>query len=153
MGALIVSTGTCLLVGASAAVVTVTSVKEWYPRIQKPAWTPPDAAFGPVWTALYLLMGVAAWLVWRDSAGYPRRRALGIFSLQLVLNGAWSFIFFGLHRPGWAALEIVLLWSAIVVTLFVFVRINRVAAGLLVPYLMWVSFAAALNMAIWRANR
>ena len=138
--ALIVSAGTCLLVGAGSAVVTVTSVKEWYPRIQKPAWAPPDAVFGPVWTALFLLMGVSAWLVWRDSAGSARRRAIGIFSLQLVLNGAWSFIFFGLHRPGWAALEIVVLWSAIVATL-------------LVPYLMWVSFAAALNMPICRANR
>jgi tryptophan-rich sensory protein len=151
--ALVVSTGTCLLVGLSAALVTATSVEEWYAHLEKPTWTPPNAAFGPVWTVLYLLMGVSAWLVWRDSEGSARRRALLIFGVQLALNGIWSFLFFGLRSPGWAAPEIVLLWGAIVATLLAFDRISRLAAGLLLPYLVWVSFAVALNLAIWNLNR
>jgi len=151
--ALIVSTGTCLLVGVSGSLVTATSVREWYPHIQKPSWTPPSAAFGPVWTVLFLLMGVSAWLIWRDSVGCGRRTALLIFVTQLVLNGTWSFLFFGLRSPGWAALEIVLLWSSIVATMLAFARISRLAAGLLLPYLFWVSYAAALNVAIWNLNR
>jgi benzodiazapine receptor len=150
---LIVFMGTCVLVGISASLVTATSVREWYPHIQKPSWTPPDAAFGPVWTVLYLLMGVSAWLVWRSSAGPARRRALLIFAIQLALNGLWSLLFFGLRNPGWAAVEIVLLWGAIVATIVVFARVSRIAAGLLVPYLLWVSFAAALNLAVWNLNR
>ena len=153
VAALIVFTGTCLLVGVSGALVTATSVREWYPLIQKPSWTPPSAAFGPVWTVLYLLMGVSVWLVWRDSLGGKRRRALLIFAIQLALNGIWSFVFFGLRNPGRAALEIVLLWSAIVATMLAFARISRVAAGLLLPYLLWVSFAVALNLTVWNLNR
>ena len=151
--ALIVSTGSCILVGASAGLVTATSVREWYPHIAKPSWTPPGAVFGPVWSVLYILMGVSAWLIWRNSTGLTRRRALLIFATQLALNGVWSFLFFGLRNPGWAALEIVLLWSAIVATIFAFARIHRIAAGLLLPYLVWVSFAAALNLAVWNLNR
>jgi tryptophan-rich sensory protein len=151
--ALIVSMGTCLLVGVSGSLVTATSVREWYPHVQKPWWTPASAVFGPVWTVLYLLMGVSAWLIWRNGAGSARRTALLIFVTQLVLNGTWSFLFFGLRSPGSAALEIVLLWSSIVATMIAFARINRLAAGLLLPYLFWVSYAAALNVAIWNLNR
>ena len=151
--ALIVSMGTCLLVGVSGSLVTATSVRDWYPNIQKPWWTPPSAVFGPVWTVLYLLMGVSAWLIWRSGTGSARRTALLIFVTQLVLNGIWSFLFFGLRSPGWAALEIVLLWCSIVATMLAFARINRPAAGLLLPYLFWVSYAAALNVAIWSLNR
>jgi tryptophan-rich sensory protein len=97
-------------------------------------------------------MGVSAWLIWRDSVGSARRKALLIFMIQLVLNGTWSFLFFGLRSPGWAALEIVLLWCSIVATMLAFARISRLAAGLLVPYLLWVSYAAALNVAIWNLN-
>lgn len=150
---LVVSTGTCLLVGVSGSLVTATSVGEWYPLIQKPWWTPPSAVFGPVWTVLYLLMGVSAWLIWRDASGAARRSALLIFVIQLVLNGTWSFLFFGLRSPGWAALEIVLLWCSIVATMIAFARISRLAAGLLLPYLLWVSYATALNVAIWNLNR
>lgn len=151
--ALIVSTGTCLLVGVSGSLVTATSVREWYPHIQKPSWTPPGAVFGPVWTVLYLLMGVSAWLIWRDTAGSARRTALLIFVTQLVLNGTWSFLFFGLRSPGWAALEIVLLCSSIVATMLAFARTSRLAAALLLPYLVWVSYATALNVSIWNLNR
>jgi benzodiazapine receptor len=150
---LILSMGTCLLVGVSGSLVTGTSVREWYPYIQKPSWTPPGAVFGPVWTLLYLLMGVSAWLIWRNAVESTRRTALLIFVTQLVFNATWSFIFFGLRSPGWAALEIVLLWSSIVATMLAFARISRLAAGLLLPYLVWVSYAAALNVAIWNLNR
>jgi tryptophan-rich sensory protein len=151
--ALIVSTGTCLLVGVSGSLVTATSVREWYPVLQKPPWTPPGVVFGPVWTVLYLLMGVSAWLIWRSKEGNARRTALLIFAVQLVLNGIWSFLFFGLRSPGWAALEIVLLWCSIFATMLAFARIRRLAAGLLLPYLVWVSYATALNVTIWNLNR
>jgi tryptophan-rich sensory protein len=151
--ALVISMAICLAVGISASLVTAPSVRAWYPQIDKPSWTPPDAVFGPVWTVLYLLMGLSAWLIWRDATGRSRRSALLIFTAQLALNGAWSLLFFGLRSPGLAALEIVLLWAAIVGTILVFVRINRVAAAFLFPYLLWVSFAAALNLSIWNLNR
>jgi tryptophan-rich sensory protein len=150
---LIVSMGICLLVGVAGSLATATSVREWYPELEKPGWTPPGAVFGPVWTLLYLLMGVSAWLVWREDGGSARRNALRIFVLQLVLNGAWSFLFFGLRSPGWAALEIVLLWGSIVATVVAFSGVRRLAAGLLLPYLLWVSFATALNLTIWNLNR
>ena len=153
MFASIVAVGICLLVGASASLFTANSVRDWYPLLLKPSWTPPGAIFGPVWTLLYLLMGISAWLIWRQSAGSRRRTALLVFAMQLTLNGLWSLIFFGLRSPGWAMVEIVLLWIAIVVTLYVFARIQRLAAGLLVPYLAWVTFASALNWAIWNLNR
>jgi tryptophan-rich sensory protein len=98
-------------------------------------------------------MGVSAWVIWRDIVGNVRRTALLIFVTQLALNGTWSFLFFGLRSPGWAALEIVLLWCFIVTTILAFARISRLAAGLLLPYLLWVSYAAALNVAIWNLNR
>ena len=104
-------------------------------------------------TMLYLLMGISAWLVWHHSTGNRRRTALLVFGVQLALNGVWSLIFFGLRSPGWAAVEILLLWLAIAATIYVFARISRLAAGLLVPYLVWVTFAAALNVAIWNLNR
>lgn len=151
--ALVIAIAVCLLVGASGSIVTATSVRDWYPQIAKPAWTPPDALFGPVWTALYILMGVAAWLVWRDGHGLDRRRALLVFAIQLVLNSLWSYLFFGMKSPGWAAIEIVVLWIAIVATIVVFGKIRRLAAVLLLPYLLWVSYATALNIAIWSLNR
>lgn len=150
---LLVSTGTCLLVGVSGSLVTATSVREWYPQIQKPLWTPPPVVFGPVWTVLYLMMGVAVWWIWRSTEGKARRTALMIFGAQLFLNGLWSYLFFGLRSPGWAALEIGLLWGCIVMTILSFARISRLAACLLLPYLLWVSYATALTVAIWSLNR
>lgn len=150
---LLVSVGVCLLVGVSGSIVTASSVRDWYPGIEKPAWTPPAALFGPVWSALYVMMGVAAWLVWnaRDATG--RKPALALFGLQLVLNSLWSIVFFGLRSPGWAFVEILFLWAAIVATMWVFLRIRRTASLLLLPYLLWVSFAGALNFTIWSLNR
>ncbi len=124
----------------------------WYAGLNKPAWNPPGWIFGPVWTALYTLMAVSAWLVWRDGGFRSRRRPLGLFVTQLALNAAWTVLFFGLHSPGIAFAEIVALWLAIAATLATFWPLNRPAAWLLAPYLAWVSFAAALNFALWRLN-
>ncbi len=132
---------------------TARSVKTWYREIVKPSWTPPAALFGPVWTILYLLMAVAAWLVWRQGGFAAHREALGLYFLQLALNAIWSGLFFGLRRPGWALAEIVLLWLAIAATLAAFLPVSAWAAALLAPYLAWVSFATVLNAAIYRLNR
>lgn len=126
---------------------------DWYPRLRKPSWNPPAWLFAPVWTLLYLSMAVAAWLVWRRDGFSGAPWALGLFVFQLTLNTIWSFIFFALRRPGLAAIEIVLLWAAIVATLAAFSSVDRTAAILLAPYLAWVSFAAVLNFTIWRLNR
>ena len=127
-------------------------MKSWYPSLAKPAWTPPDWLFGPVWTLLYLMMGLAAWLVWRQAEAGRARRPLLLYALQLLLNTCWSLLFFGLRSPGLALLEILLLWLAIAATLWAFARVRGWAAALLAPYLAWVSFAVALNFAIWRMN-
>ncbi|MEN9572681.1 MAG: hypothetical protein RL514_536 [Verrucomicrobiota bacterium] len=122
---------------------------EWYRALAKPAWTPPGWVFGPAWTVLYLLMATAAWRVWlRTGWTTPLRCWL----VQLALNAAWTPLFFGLKQPGWACAEIVLLWLAIAVTLRQFFVVEQRAGWLLVPYLLWVSFATALNFAIWRLN-
>jgi tryptophan-rich sensory protein len=125
---------------------------EWYVALKKPAWNPPPWIFGPVWTALYTMMAVAAWLVWKRGGFAARRGPLALFLTQLVLNAAWTPLFFGLHQPGFACAEIVSLWLAIAATLAAFWPLNRVSAWLLAPYLAWVSFAAALNFALWRLN-
>ena len=125
---------------------------EWYAALQKPSWNPPGWIFGPVWSALYAMMAVAAWLVWRRGGFATQRRPLALFLGQLTLNAAWTPLFFGLHRPGIAFAEIILLWLAIAATLVVFRPVNRVAAWLLAPYLAWVGFAAVLNFTLWRLN-
>jgi len=125
---------------------------EWYRTLEKPSWTPPGYLFGPVWTFLYACMGVAAWLVWKRFGFAGARLALALFMGQLVLNVMWSWIFFGLHRPGLAFLEIFLLWVMIMATMIAFWRKHTRAGVLLLPYLLWVSFAAVLNYSIWRLN-
>lgn len=135
----------------------------WYAALAKPAWNPPSWVFAPVWTALYAMMAVAGWLVWRAGASASgqggaepatvRRAALGFFSLQLALNGAWSWLFFGLHRPGVAFAEIVVLWMAILVTVVLSWRVRALAGALLLPYLAWVAFAAVLNLTLYQMNQ
>jgi translocator protein len=124
----------------------------WYQALQQPPWAPPAWLFGPVWTVLYLMMGTAAWLVWRRGGFAAAAAALTLFLVQLALNAAWSWLFFGLHRPGLAFAEIVLLWMLIAATIVAFRRIHRTAAWLLAPYLLWVTYAAALNFSLWRLN-
>jgi benzodiazapine receptor len=132
----------------------VTGPSAWYEGLAKPLWNPPGWVFGPVWTALYASMWVASWLVWRERGGKPRavRVALWVYLAQLVLNAAWSPLFFGLRRPDLAMIDIVLLWAAIVATVALFWRVRPVAGAVLLPYLAWVTFAAGLNFAIWRMN-
>ncbi len=141
------------LVFGVAAVAGYFAPGEWYASLRKPSWNPPNWVFAPVWTALYLLMAVAAWLVWREGGLERHARALGWFGLQLFLNGLWSPLFFGLKRPGLAFLNLVLLWLALVATIEAFWRVRRTAAGLLLPYLAWVTFAGALNLVVWQMNR
>ena len=125
---------------------------DWYAGLKKPSWNPPAWIFGPVWTMLYVMMAVAAWLVWRRGGFSEHRGPLAWFVAQLVLNAAWTPLFFGLHQLGLACVEIVMLWLAIAATLGAFWRANRISAWLLAPYLAWVSFAAALSFAVWRLN-
>ena len=150
---LIIAVGVSELAGIVGSVFTVSAIPNWYAGLMKPALNPPSWVFGPVWTALYALMGIAAFLVWKN--GWERkdvRMALGVFGIQLFLNAIWSIIFFGLNSPGWALVDIVALWLAIVWTIFVFYKISKPAAYLLVPYILWVSFATYLNYAIWILN-
>lgn len=124
----------------------------FYAQLVRPEWAPPSSVFGPVWTVLYALMGVAAWMVWRAGDSRAARPALTIFIAQLALNALWSWLFFAWHRGALAFADIVVLWLAIVGTIVAFARVSRVAAALLVPYLLWVTFASALNYAVWTLN-
>ena len=126
---------------------------EWYAGLRKPILTPPGWVFGPAWTLLYILMGTAAWLVWKPSGFRAARLPLSLYLFQLVLNGAWTCIFFGLRRPDLALVHIVVLWTAIGLTSFAFWRRSHVSATLLAPYLLWVTFAAMLNYSFWQLNR
>ena len=143
----------CLLTGALGGWVTSQSVVEWYPTLTKPAWNPPAWVFAPVWTTLYVLMGVAAWLVWRKAPrGSGLRLALGLFFLQLALNCLWSFLFFGARSPGWALVDIMALLAALAATTWAFFNHTRLAGALMLPYLAWAGFAAFLNFTIWQLN-
>jgi tryptophan-rich sensory protein len=124
----------------------------WYAALAKPAWNPPNAIFAPVWSVLYGLMAVAAWLVWRRAGFSGAGAALGLFAVQLILNALWSYLFFGRHQPGLAFGDIVVLWVAILSVVLLFLRVDRVAGALLLPYLAWVGFAAYLNFTLWRLN-
>ena len=137
---------------AAAAVGAVASVDapSFYAQLNKPSWAPPAGVFGPVWTVLYALMGVAAWLVWRSPG--PKRAALTLFGAQLAANALWSWLFFAWHRGALAAVEILVLLALIVAMIVAFWRISRLAALLMVPYLLWVSFASVLTWAVWRSN-
>lgn len=142
----------CLGVAAIGGWATSISVGGWYQTLDKPRWTPPDRVFAPVWTILYLMMAVAGYRVWRRALGKAGHAALALFGVQLVLNLLWSILFFGLQRTGLALLDIVLLWTAIAATAVAFWRIDRLAGILLLPYLVWVTYAVVLNAAIWHLN-
>lgn len=142
----------CFAIAALASIATRPEIPTWYAGLLKPSWTPPAWLFGPVWTALYAAMAVAGWLVWHRVGWRGGRLALTLFALQLVLNGAWSFIFFKFHRVGWAFADIVALWVAIAANIVTFAGVSQLSSLLLIPYLAWVTYAAALNLAIWRMN-
>ncbi len=150
---LIIAIVVCQLAGIIGSFFTASSIPTWYATIVRPSIAPPNWVFAPVWTTLFALMGIAAFLIWKK--GLDRkdvRIALWIFAGQLVLNTLWSIIFFGLQSPGAAFIEIIFLWLAILASMITFCKISRAAAYLLIPYILWVSFAAYLNYAIWMLN-
>lgn len=142
----------CLGVSAIGAAATATSVTTWYRTLAKPAFNPPNWIFAPVWTALYFMMAIAAWRVWRRDGLRQARAALTLFGLQLALNLAWSIVFFGMRAIGAAFAEILVLLLAVLATTYVFWQRDRVAGMLFVPYAVWVGFATVLNAALWRLN-
>lgn len=162
--------------GAIGSLVTISNVTSWYAGLAKPAFNPPGWIFGPVWTTLYFLMGVALFLVWKNdwkvknhilekrrkawnpyserfwTGSWQKANVIAIFAVQLILNALWSLIFFGLKSPGFALFEIMALWVAILYTIINFYRISKAAAYLLIPYILWVSFAGYLNFSLWMLN-
>jgi benzodiazapine receptor len=144
--------GWTVLCFAVAAVGSAFPPDDWYRTLNKPSFAPPDWLFAPVWTLLFLMMAVSAWLVARRSQPPLQNPAICAFLCQLILNALWSGLFFGLHRPDLALIEIVILWGAILLTITLFRRRSRIAAWLLAPYLAWVSFATALNYGYWSLN-
>lgn len=141
----------CIATGALGGLASV-QARDFYAQLVQPTWAPPGWLFGPVWTTLYLMMAVAAWLVWRRAGWSGARAALTLFVLQLAVNALWTWLFFAWRQGGWALAEIAVLWLLIAGTIALFWRVQRLAALLLLPYLAWVSFAAALNLSLWRAN-
>ena len=142
-----------ILVMAVASTGAAFKPGTWYESLIKPGWTPPNWLFPVAWTILYVMIAVAGWLVWRDAGMTGARLALSLYLLQLILNAAWSWLFFGLHRMDLAMLDIVALWLAVAATIAAFFAIKPAAGLILVPYLLWVSYAAALNLYIWQANK
>ncbi|PJE69303.1 TspO protein [Candidatus Shapirobacteria bacterium CG10_big_fil_rev_8_21_14_0_10_38_14] len=150
---LIISVLVCLSAGFIGSFFTTPSIPTWYATLNKPSFNPPNWLFGPVWTTLFILMGIAAFLIWRK--GLKKKvvkNALIIFLLQLIFNTLWSFLFFKFHSPFWTLIDIVVLWVLILLVLIKFWKINKVAGILLIPYLLWVSFASFLNYTIYQLN-
>ncbi len=151
---LIVSVALCEGAGGIGAIFTTPAIPTWYRSLKKPAFTPPGWAFGPVWLTLYLLMAIAVFLVWRDGLGGNGATAAFVaFWVQLALNVLWSVVFFGLRSILDGLITILFLWAAILVTIILFLPVSPVAAGLLVPYIIWVTVATYLNAGIWALNR
>jgi translocator protein len=152
-GKLAVSILLPLSVGAIAGMFTAQAVPEWYATLNQPSFNPPNWVFGPVWTTLYLIMGISFFLIWKLEAGKQRNQAIGIFLVQLILNFGWSFFFFYFKMIGFALVEIIVLWLTIVLMLTRFYKLRPLAAYLNIPYLLWVTFATALNAAYYFLNR
>ena len=151
---LIISILLCLSIGFTGSYFTSDSISSWYDTLNKPTFTPPNWTFGVVWTILYILMGVSAFLVWNQ--GFKKKSvkiALALFVFQLILNGLWTPIFFGLHYLGIALIDIVMMWIVILLTIIYFHKVSKLASLLLVPYLIWVSYATALNTGFWWLNK
>jgi len=151
---LIIAIAIPLIVGGTSGFFTATGVESWYQTIARPTWNPPGWLFGPVWTTLYVMMGISLFLVWKEDTSVELKKiAIALFTVQLVLNFFWSFIFFNQHQIGWALVEIIAMWVFILLTIFAFAQVNKAAAWLLVPYISWVSFATILNYTIWQLNK
>lgn len=150
---LLISIIVCELVGILATPFTISSIPTWYAMLNKPPFSPPNWIFGPVWTLLYFLMGIALYLIWVNGINKQKiKTAIVFFVIQLLLNFLWSVIFFGFHQPVLALIEIIILWFAIFMTMMKFLPISRSAGYLLLPYFLWVSFAALLNLSIVMLN-
>jgi translocator protein len=142
-----------LMVGGISGYFTASEIKSWYILLNKPSWNPPNYLFGPVWTTLYILMGYSFYRIWVSKGSSEMKNwAIGLFIVQLILNFFWSFIFFKQHNLGWAFVEIIAMWLAILCTMIAFSKIDKPATWLLVPYISWVSFATILNYTIWQLN-
>lgn len=151
---LIIAIAIPLAVGFTSSIFTMEGVNGWYRTINKPSWNPPNYIFGPIWTTLYILMGIALYMIWVSNGSKTKKnRPFILFTIQLILNFFWSYIFFSAHEIGWAFVEIVALWLFILFTIFSFASVNKKAAWLMVPYISWVSFAAILNYTIWILNK
>jgi translocator protein len=142
----------CFAAASVGSFITNTSVNTWYAQLRKPDWTPPNWIFGPVWTTQYVLMAVSAWLVWRTTEWSVAKSALILFGIQVALNTLWTLLFFGLREVRLAFVEIMLLWMMVVATVVSFLPLSRLAAWLLLPYLLWIGFASYLNFRIWQIN-
>lgn len=151
-GRLVLSLVMPLAAGGIGSMVTIGAIENWYKDLKKPSLIPPNEIFGPVWTVLYILIGIALYIVWNRSEGEERKLAFRVFAVQLLLNMLWSVLFFGLQSPALASLEIIVLWLAILANIHVFGRISRWAGVLLIPYLLWTSFAAYLTFCVWLLN-
>lgn len=150
---LILSVVATVGIGSLGGLFTVSEIQHWYAGLTKPSWNPPNWIFGPVWTTLYLLMGIAVYRVWRNTTNGPLvKSALALFIVQFVLNFFWSIIFFRYHQLQGAFIELLVMWVAIFLTIIAFSKVDKLAAWLLVPYISWVSFAGMLNYTIWRLN-
>ena len=150
---LIVSIVACQCAGVIGSIFTAPAIPTWYAALEKPPFTPPSWLFAPAWITLYLLIAIAAFLIWRQGLGEEGvKSALGIFLVQLVLNALWSVVFFGLQSPLYGMVVIIALWVAILLTILRFFRLSTAAGALLLPYILWVSFAAVLNISIWVLN-
>ncbi|MFA5126869.1 MAG: TspO/MBR family protein [Patescibacteria group bacterium] len=151
---LIISIALCLLAGVLGSIFTTPQINTWYATLIKPIWSPANNWFGPVWTLLFILMGVAAYYIWEEIPNRAKaaKSALLIFYIHLLANTLWSFLFFGLNNPGLGFIWIIILWLLILITMIKFWQVKKLAALILLPYLFWVSFAAYLNFVIWRLN-
>jgi len=147
----ILSITICLAVGGISGYITADAIPDWYVNINKPSFNPPNWLFGPVWTTLYIMMGIAFFLIWKSHSPL-KHKAMLIFSVQLILNFFWSILFFNFHLLGIALIEILCMWLFILLSIISFYPVSKVAAYLLIPYLLWVSFASVLNFAIWQLN-
>ena len=148
---LVISIFICLLAGFIGSFFTSPAIPTWYATLQKPSFAPPNWVFFPVWTSLFIMMGISLFLIWKRE-DKKVKNAIYIFTVQLVLNALWSVAFFGLRSPLTGLIDIIILWIAILATIISFMKISRTASYLLIPYILWVSFAAILNFSIWKLN-
>jgi translocator protein len=150
---LVISIVICEFAGIIGSFFTMKSIPNWYKKIKKPSFNPPNWIFGPVWTLLYFLMGISLYLIWNSNKNLDISLAVIIFSIQLILNIAWSMIFFKLKSPKYAFIEIIFLFISILATIIIFYQISRIASYMLIPYILWVSFASILNFYVWILNK